>query len=111
MELPTENGLKLLAPNKSQSEVSEIMDYVKNNQSRKYVPAGQSTQMIIGATGESDLDVMQRSENMYDNYKLKRVFYSAYIPVNKDNLLPTLDKPPLVRENRLIGYLDIITLR
>lgn len=101
VELPTENGLKLLAPNKSQNEVSEIMDYVKNNQSRKYVPAGQSTQMIIGATGESDLDVMQRSENMYDNYKLKRVFYSAYIPVNKDNLLPTLDKPPLVRENRL----------
>lgn len=101
IELPTENGLKLLAPNKKQSEVSDIMNYVKENQSRRYVPAGQSTQMIIGATGESDLDIMSKSENMYRNYKLKRVFYSAYIPVNKDSLLPSLDKPPLVRENRL----------
>lgn len=101
IELPTENGLKLLAPNKKQSEVSDIMNYVKENQSRRYVPAGQSTQMIIGATGESDLDIMSKSENMYSNYKLKRVFYSAYIPVNKDSLLPSLDKPPLVRENRL----------
>lgn len=101
IELPTENSLKLLAPNKNQSEVSEIMHYVKDNQSRKYVPAGQSTQMIIGASKESDLDIMQKSENMYSNYKLKRVFYSAYIPVNKDSLLPSLEKPPLVRENRL----------
>lgn len=101
IELPTENGLKLLAPNKDQGEVSKIMGYVKENQSRKYVPAGQSTQMIIGATKENDLDIMQKSENLYNNYSLKRVFYSAYIPVNKDNLLPSLDKPPLVRENRL----------
>ena len=101
IELPTENGLKLLAPNKDQGEVSKIMGYVKENQSRKYVPAGQSTQMIIGATKENDLDIMKKSENLYNNYSLKRVFYSAYIPVNKDNLLPSLDKPPLVRENRL----------
>ena len=101
IELPTENGLKLLAPNKDLGEVSKIMGYVKENQSRKYVPAGQSTQMIIGATKENDLDIMQKSENLYNNYSLKRVFYSAYIPVNKDNLLPSLDKPPLVRENRL----------
>ena len=74
---------------------------LKDNHSRKFVPAGQSTQMIIGATKESDLDIMSKSSNMYDKYNLKRVFYSAYIPVNKDNLLPNLVTPPLVRENRL----------
>lgn len=101
VELPTENGLKLLAPNKDGSKVDKVMQYVKENTNRKYVPAGQSTQMIIGATKESDLDIMQKSSSMYENYNLKRVFYSAYVPVNKDNLLPSLEKPPLVRENRL----------
>ena len=57
--------------------------------------------MIIGATNESDLEIMNKSEKMYQNYKLKRVFYSAYISVNKDKLLPTLRTPPLTRENRL----------
>ncbi len=101
IELPTENGIKLLAPNKNFANTEKIMGYVKNNKSSKFVPAGQSTQMIIGATKESDLDIMQKSENMYNNFQLKRVFYSAYVPVNKDNLLPTLEKPPLVREHRL----------
>lgn len=101
IELPTENGLKLLAPNKDTNKVESIMAYVKEKQNRKFVPAGQSTQMIIGATKESDLDIMNKSSSMYNDYRLKRVFYSAYIPVNKDNLLPTLEKPPLVRENRL----------
>ena len=101
IELPTDNGLKLLAPNKSSNKISEIMSYVNDNKSSKFVPAGQSTQMIIGATNESDLDIMNRSKDMYNKYKLKRVFYSAYIPVNKDKLLPTINTPPLVRENRL----------
>lgn len=101
VELPTENGLKLLAPNKKESNVSKIMHYVNTNQSKKYVPAGQSTQMIIGATKESDLEIMEKSANLYSNYQLKRVFYSAYIPVNQDSLLPTLEHPPLKRENRL----------
>lgn len=101
IELPTENGLKLLAPNKNSKNVSQIMNYVRNNQSRKYVPAGQSTQMIIGATQETDLQIMSKSSHLYNNYNLKRVFYSAYVPVNKDNLLPSLERPPLVRENRL----------
>lgn len=101
IELPTENGLKLLAPNKKQDDVSKIMGYVKKNHSRKYVPAGQSTQMIIGATKETDLDIMNKSELMYNKFDLKRVFYSAYISVNKDTLLPSLEKPPLKRENRL----------
>ena len=77
------------------------MHYVKTNQNNQYVPAGQSTQMIIGATKESDLEIMEKSSHLYDTYHLKRVFYSAYIPVNKDSLLPSLEKPPLKRENRL----------
>ena len=101
IELPTENGLKLLAPNKNFKKVDTIMQYVKTNRSRKYVPAGQSTQMIIGATKESDFDIMNKSSSLYKQYALKRVFYSAYVPVNQDNLLPTLKTPPLVRENRL----------
>ena len=101
IELPTENGLKLLAPNKEENKVTKIMSYVKENQSKFYIPAGQSTQMIIGATKETDLDIMTKSEALYKSYALKRVFYSAYIPVNKDKLLPMLKTPPLVRENRL----------
>ncbi len=101
IELPTDEGLKLLAPNKNSSNVNKIMNYINNNKSKKFVPAGQSTQMIIGATKETDLDVMKKSEFMYNKYKLKRVFYSAYVPVNKDKLLPTIKIPPLTRENRL----------
>ena len=101
IELPTESGLKLLAPNKEENKVTKIMSYVKENHNRSYVPAGQSTQMIIGATKETDLDIMAKSEVLYKSYDLKRVFYSAYIPVNKDKLLPMLKTPPLVRENRL----------
>ena len=101
IELPTESGLKLLAPNKTSDKVDKIMTYVNKNQNSKFVPAGQSTQMIIGATKESDLDIMKKSESLYDRHKLKRVFYSAYVPVNKDRLLPSLTIPPLKRENRL----------
>ena len=101
IELPTSNALQLLAPNKKAQQVENIMNYVAQNKSAKFVPAGQSTQMIIGATKESDLTIMQKSENMYQNYQLKRVFYSAYIPVNKDRLLPSLENAPLVREHRL----------
>lgn len=101
IELPTESGLKLLAPNKEENKVTKIMSYVKENHNRSYVPAGQSTQMIIGATKETDLDIMAKSEALYKSYDLKRVFYSAYIPVNKDKVLPMLKTPPLVRENRL----------
>ena len=101
IELPTESGLKLLAPNKEENKVTKIMSYVKENHNRSYVPAGQSTQVIIGATKETDLDIMTKSEALYKSYDLKRVFYSAYIPVNKDKVLPMLKTPPLVRENRL----------
>ena len=101
IELPTESGLKLLAPNKEESNVTKIMKTIKINHSKKFTPAGQSTQMIVGATSESDLEILGKSESLYNNYSLKRVFYSAYIPVNKDRLLPTIKTPPLVRENRL----------
>lgn len=101
IELPTENGLKLLAPNKDSKEITKIMKYVKDNRQNNFVPAGQSTQMVIGATKESDLDIMQKSSSLYHNFNLKRVFYSAYIPVNSDHYLPSLKLPPLTRENRL----------
>jgi len=101
IELPSENSIKLLAPDKCENKVFDIMNYVKDNKSRRFVPAGQSTQMIIGATKETDYEILKKSENMYNNQKLKRVFYSAYIPVNKDKLLPSIDIPPLKRENRL----------
>ena len=101
VELPTNSGLKLLAPNKNMNDVNNIMDLVSKNKNKNFVPAGSSTQMIIGATKETDLDIMKSSEEMYKNYKLKRVYYSAYVPVNKDKALPCLITPPLLRENRL----------
>ena len=101
IELSTDEGIKLLAPNKDSDKITKIMRYVNERHSRKFVPAGQSTQMIIGATNETDYDIMKKSENLYNEYSLKRVFYSAYIPINKDKLLPSLITPPLKRENRL----------
>ncbi len=101
IELPSNDSLKLLAPDKNTDKVSKIMTTIKENRSKKFVPAGQSTQMIIGASKESDYDILSKSDNMYRTYNLKRVFYSAYVPVNKDKLLPSISIPPLTRENRL----------
>ena len=101
IELPSSKSLKLLAPNKNINKVEKAMDYISKSKSRKFAPAGSSTQMIIGGSPESDYEIMSKSENLYNNYKLKRVFYSAYVPINKDKLLPTLEIPPLKRENRL----------
>lgn len=114
LEMPTETGLKLLAPEKSHQEVIEPLRLVQNQivqfkQERKliksvpkFVPAGQSTQMVIGATPESDKDIMQTADTFYKNYGLKRVYYSGYIPISNDKRLPLLGtQPPLIRENRL----------
>lgn len=101
IELPTENGLKLLASDKNTSKVMDIMGLIKEKRGRNFTPAGQSTQMIIGATNESDFDILHQSSSLYQKYSLKRVFYSAYISVNKDKLLPVNQIPPLKRENRL----------
>ncbi len=77
-------------------------DYALGTRGRYFVPAGQSTQMIIGATPESDYHIINVAQALYDNYDLKRVFYSAYIPLNDDSALPSLEtKPPLLREHRL----------
>ncbi len=120
IELPSSDSLKLLAPEKSKSDILTPMKYVANSinnsklllqeSSSKYhlkpkkesfVPAGQTTQLIVGATPETDLKIMKLSENLYNKIKLKRVYYSAYISVNEDKNLPTLKVPPLLRENRL----------
>jgi putative DNA modification/repair radical SAM protein len=117
LELPTEAGLKLVAPEKDHTSVRKPLALVQNTiqelaaearsglvkHKPSFVPAGQSTQMVIGATPESDFEIMQVAQDFYQSYKLKRVYYSGYIPINQENsLLPQIgSKPPLVRENRL----------
>ena len=113
IELPSSRSLKLLAPDKSKHDILLPMHNIHSGilQSRQerthfkkapaYVPAGQSTQMIVGASQESDLDILRLSASLYDHYALKRVYYSAYVPVNNDKNLPVLTQPPTVRENRL----------
>lgn len=114
LELPTADALKKLAPCKSRKTIlnpmRQIQNTIINNKSDlvvyksapKFVPAGQSTQMIIGATGESDYEIMSVSQSLYDHFQLKRVFYSAFVNVNNDSNLPaTLNGPPLAREHRL----------
>jgi len=111
IELPSNNSLKLLAPQKEKDGILEPMSYVsngikqnkidKNRFKPQFVPAGQTTQLIVGATPESDLKILKLSEGLYNKLSLKRVYYSAYISVNNDKNLPTLESPPLLRENRL----------
>lgn len=111
IELPSNDSLKLLAPQKEKNGILKPMTYVSNgikiNKLEKskfkpnFVPAGQTTQLIIGATPESDLKILKLSESLYQKLSLKRVYYSAYISVNNDKNLPTLESPPLLRENRL----------
>ena len=101
IELPSDNSLKLLAPDKKTDNINNVMTTIKENRSKNFAPAGQSTQMIIGASNDTDLNILSKSEFLYNKYDLKRVFYSAYIPVNKDKMLPSINMPPLVRENRL----------
>lgn len=114
IELPTEDGLKLLAPEKNRQDMELPMDFIKRgiiqyNEEKnkfkhvpKFAPAGQSTQMIVGATQETDLDIIRSADSFYKSYQLKRVYYSGYVPVLSDTRLPSLDsKVPLLRENRL----------
>lgn len=111
IELPSNTSLKLLAPQKEKTGILEPMSYVsdgiKQNKLEKsklkpsFVPAGQTTQLIVGATPESDLKILKLSEGLYQKLSLKRVYYSAYVSVNQDKNLPTLEAPPLLRENRL----------
>jgi len=114
IELPSENSLLLLAPDKSKQSIFAPMGYIKDRihenttdivkyqHAPKFAPAGQSTQMIIGATPDTDFKILNLTESLYKRYSLKRVFFSAYMPVAKSSLLPALDtKPPLLREHRL----------
>ena len=114
LELPTAEGLRALAPQKQRPKMLAPIRqvYSERQQNRqelalyrhapKFVPAGQSTQMIIGASGESDWQIMKVAEHMYRKYEMKRVFYSAFLRVNEDRLLPVLPGgPPLLREHRL----------
>lgn len=114
LELPTADSLRLLAPHKNRKNILRPMRQIQTNivQSKNelmvyknapaFVPAGQSTQMIIGATPESDYQIVSVAENLYDKFNLKRVFYSAFIHVNEDSALPALPGgPPLLREHRL----------
>lgn len=114
IELPSESSLKLLAPSKTRSGILTPMTFIRDGitESRaevvkykhapKFVPAGQSTQMIVGASGESDCQILNLTQSLYNKYKLKRVFFSAYIPTVSSSRLPSVDtKPPLLREHRL----------
>ncbi len=114
IEIPTVSGLKLLAPEKDHKDFIKPMEKVKNEilqynadkkiirNTPKYAPAGQSTQMIVGATGESDKDVMYSAVHYYSTYRMKRVYYSGYVPVLEDRRLPALGtEVPMLRENRL----------
>ena len=114
IELPSSSSLKLLAPKKTKENILKPMNLIKNsiieNKDLKknikstplFVPGGQSTQLIIGATPESDYKILNLSENLYNKFNLKRVYYSAYVPVVKnEKTLPNISHPPLVREHRL----------
>jgi len=114
IEIPTKSGLKLLAPDKKHEDFMKPMKKVKDEiiqykqesklikSTPKYAPAGQSTQMIVGATGESDRDIMYSSAFFYKNYNMKRVYYSGYVPISTDPRLPAIgSQVPMLRENRL----------
>ena len=114
LELPTAEGLKVLAPQKKRERmlapIQQVQTMRRSNKEElvlyrhapKFVPAGQSTQMIIGASGESDYQIMKVAEHMYQKYDMKRVFFSAFVRVNDDQLLPAIPGgPPLLREHRL----------
>ena len=114
LELPTAEGLRTLAPNKHRKNIltpmRQIQNEIKANKEElvvyrhapKFASGGQSTQMIIGATPESDYQIINVAESLYKKFELKRVFYSAFVPVNQDKALPSLPGgPPLLREHRL----------
>lgn len=114
LEMPTDMGLQMFAPEKSHDEVKRDLKIVKDRiqqfkeekaiikSTPKFVPAGQSTQMVIGASPETDKDILLTADSFYKDYQLKRVYYSGYIPISNDSRLPVLgSQPPLIRENRL----------
>lgn len=113
LEIPSEKSLKLIAPEKNYADAYKPMNYLNEsivaykrdksvfNKTPEFAPAGQSTQLVIGASPENDREILSLSSNLYKQQNLKRVYFSAYIPVSKDSRLPAIDAPPLIREHRL----------
>lgn len=114
IEMPTQESLALLAPDKKQEDVIKPMTFLKNEiiankeeqklfkKAPLFAPAGQSTQMVIGATPENDFQILKLSDAFYRGMNLKRVYYSGYVPISNDNRLPAIGTPvPMIRENRL----------
>lgn len=113
IEIPSEQSLQKVAPEKNYREVLEPMSYLKtqikehkeekkkHRKAPAFASAGQSTQLVVGATPENDLQVLNLANDLYQKQSLKRVYYSGYIPIDTDNRIPILKSPPLVRENRL----------
>ena len=114
IELPSQEGLQTLAPDKNKQAILRPMALIRDRTAQSkaelvqckhapvFAPAGQSTQLIVGATRDTDRHILHLTESLYRKYRLKRVFYSAYVPVVENALLPSLDtKPPLLREHRL----------
>ena len=114
IEFAENTALKLLAPDKKPTDISTSMGLIRKNMienaedkkifksTPSFTPAGQTTQMIIGASGESDYAILARSENLYKNFDLKRVYYSGYVPVNKSGILVSTEQAvPMIREHRL----------
>ncbi len=113
LEMPSERSLKKVAPEKNYAEVYQPMNFLKESitgykeekrslmKTPSFAPAGQSTQMVIGASPESDQDILKLASSLYQDQQLKRVYYSGYVPISDDHRLPTLAAPPLRRENRL----------
>ncbi len=114
VEMPTEKSLALLAPDKNRADMIKPMEIVKNtiiqNREEKklfkstpvFAGAGQSTQMVIGATPETDLEILYLANGFYKKFNMKRVYYSGYVPISNDNRLPAIGTPvPMIRENRL----------
>ena len=114
VEMPTKESLKLLAPDKNRDDMLKPMQYldnaiIQNKEEKKlfkkaplFAPAGQSTQMVIGASPETDLQILFMSHFFYKKFHLRRVYYSGYVPISNDNRLPAIGTPvPMIRENRL----------
>jgi len=114
IEMPTESALKILAPDKNMNDILTPMSYLNESivnyktekkiikSSPAFAPAGQSTQMVIGATPETDKDILFTANSLYSNYGLKRVYYSGYVPISSDERMPGIGTPPpVIREHRL----------
>lgn len=113
IELPTKSSLKMLAPQKTYESIEKPMSFINESitqykidrktirKTPLFLPAGQSTQMIVGAGRESDLTIINKASSLYEDYKLKRVFYSGFVPVIKSKYTEKIKKVPMLREHRL----------